>query len=331
MKKKKVNLIVNFGGPRHLEEVEEFLVCLFQDQEVLRTPLPAWIHRLVFTRLAKKRARTVVHDYALIGGKSPIYEDTEEIARQVAARLGEEVYTFHRYLPRTHRPFLEKMRQLPEDAAIRVFPLFAQFSYATTGSIALWLMRHLDRKIIDRMVWTKSYPTHPEYLEAFESCIRECVGKEEKTVLLFSAHGLPQTFVEQGDVYERECQATFHHLAARFPRAASHLCYQSQFGKKEWLRPYTSDVCRTADRWKKDYVHVIIVPLSFTSDHIETLFEIEQQYLPPLIAQGFCARRCPALNRRVEWLDAIAHMVCEEGDVSTHRLIRNASRTFSAT
>src|SRR5690349_8717448 len=133
MKKKKNYLLVNFGGPRDLAEVEEFLVCLFQDQEVLRTPLPSLIHRFFFTRLAKKRARKVVHDYAVIGGKSPIYEDTEAIAKQIADLLGESVMTFHRYLPRTHASFIEMMQNVPENTEIRVFPLFAQFSYATTG------------------------------------------------------------------------------------------------------------------------------------------------------------------------------------------------------
>src|SRR5690348_11033167 len=120
MEKKKKYLLVNFGGPRNLEEVEEFLICLFRDQEVLRTPFPAPIHRILFTRLAKKRAKRVIHDYALIGGKSPIYEDTEAIAKQVSHLIEEPVLTFHRYLPATHSAFIETMKQISEDVEIRV-------------------------------------------------------------------------------------------------------------------------------------------------------------------------------------------------------------------
>jgi protoporphyrin/coproporphyrin ferrochelatase len=329
MEKKKAYLIVNFGGPRDLGEVEEFLVCLFRDQEVLRTPLPAWLHAFIFTRLAKKRAKTVVHDYALIGGKSPIYEDTEAIARQVSSLIEAPILTFHRYLPRTHAAFIQAMRQVPEDAEIHCFPLFAQFSYATTGSIATWFSRHLAKHITDRMRWVKSYAGHASYIDAFAQCIRECMQEntvnEERTILLFSAHGLPQEFIRTGDIYESECQLTFKCLSQEFPKAHPLLCYQSQLGKKEWIRPYTADLCHSIGEWGKDYDTVVIVPLSFTSDHIETLFEIEQQYIPPIAAQGFRVVRCPALNQRADWLEAIARIWQEEGGLSTQMMMRNCN------
>lgn len=318
-----MHLIVNFGGPRSLDEVEEFLVALFRDQEVLRTPLPAWLHALIFTRLAKKRAQKVRFDYAHIGGGSPIYEATEAIARTVSARLRAPVLTFHRYLPKTHAPFIEAMRRLPHDTLIRVFPLFAQFSYATTGSIATWFARHLGPEIAQRMRWIKSYPTHPGYLAAFESVIREHVqGLDPKrTLLLFSAHGLPQAFIETGDCYVEECQQTFHALATRFANYASSLCYQSKLGKKEWTRPYTTDVCRQL-ACTGAYSHVVMIPLSFTSDHIETLFEMEELYLPILRAAGITALRCPALNHHSAWLEAIALMMQANANVPTQNLLR---------
>ncbi len=298
-----MHLIVNFGGPRSLDEVEEFLVALFRDQEVLRTPLPAWLHTRIFTRLAKKRAQKVRFDYAHIGGRSPIYEDTEAIAQIVSTQLGAPVLTFHRYLPKTHAPFIDAMRRLPPDEAIRVFPLFAQFSYATTGSMATWFARHLGSESVNRMRWIKSYPTDPGYLAAFESVIREQIQglDPQHTLLLFSAHGLPQAFIETGDCYVEECTQTFQALAARFDGFASSLCYQSQLGKKEWTRPYTTDVCRQLAR-TRDYATIVMIPLSFTSDHIETLFEIEELYLPILRAGGITALRCPALNRHPTWL-----------------------------
>lgn len=326
MKQKKAYVLVNFGGPRALEEVEEFLICLFQDQEVLRTPFPGWIHRLLFTRLAKKRAKVVIHDYAQIGGKSPIYEDTEAIAQHLNVALRETVLTFHRYLPATHSQFIEKFHQLPLNTEIRVFPLFAQFSYATTGSIAAWFVTHIKKSFLHKMAWIKSYSVHRAYLTAFERCIREFLHDkhlhEEKTILLFSAHGLPQKFIRTGDIYQQECELTFQHLASCFPKARSHICYQSQFGKEEWIRPYTSDLCRTIDEWGRGLENVVIVPLSFTSDHIETLFEIEQQYIPPIVERGFRAFRCPALNQRPEWLQAIAHILQEEDGVPIHKILR---------
>jgi ferrochelatase len=273
--------------------------------------------------LAKKRAQKVRFDYAHIGGKSPIYEDTETIAQTVSARLGTPVLTFHRYLPKTHAPFIESIQRLPADTILRVFPLFAQFSCATTGSIATWFARHLGSQIVQRMQWIKSYPTHLGYLAAFESIIREQLRglNPQQTLLLFSAHGLPHVFIETGDCYVEECQRTFHALAARFEGYAASLCYQSQLGKKEWTRPYTTDVCRQLAATRK-YATVVMIPLSFTSDHIETLFEIEELYLPILRAAGITALRCPALNQHPAWLEAIIEMLHSTEGLPTQALLR---------
>ncbi|HEY2810491.1 MAG TPA: ferrochelatase [Rhabdochlamydiaceae bacterium] len=325
-------LIVNFGGPRDLGEVEEFLVCLFRDREVLRTPLPAWVHNILFTHLAKKRAKSVVRDYAKIGGGSPIYQDTEEIAQKASRLLGSPVLTFHRYLPKTHAAFAESMHRLDPAICLRVFPLFAQFSYATTGSIATWFSRHLRKKLTDRMQWIPSYFSHPAYIRAFENRIRAFLDehgvREEKTVLLFSAHGLPLKFIQTGDVYETQCRSSFNCLAAHFPLAKSLLCYQSQLGKKEWIRPYTSDMCGSVKEWGTGYETIVIVPLSFTSDHIETLFEVEEQYMPPIAKRGFHVLRCPALNQAQEWIEAIVQIMRAEKTVPMRSLIRE--KWFSA-
>lgn len=323
---RRVYLIVNFGGPRSLEEIEEFMICLFRDQEVLRTPFPAFIHNLLFTRLAKARSQQVRSDYARIGNKSPIYEDTEAIARKVARLIDAPVLTFHRYLPSTHASFIEAMSHIPEGVEIRIFPLFPQFSYATTGSIAKWFTQHFKKKTLERMRWIKSYPLDGGYISAFENGIREFLIEnalsEAKTILLFSAHGVPKEFIDSGDVYEEECQLTFQRLAEMFPAAKSYLCYQSQFGKKEWIRPYTSEICRSIDQWGGDYDNAVVIPLSFTSDHIETLFEIEQQYLPVLKARGFHALRCPALNQKEQWLNAIADIMKKTEGTFTQMLLR---------
>lgn len=319
-------LLVNFGGPRNLNEVEEFLIELLTDQEVIRTSLPAFLHRLLFTRVAKKRAKKVIPDYALIGGKSPIFEDTEVIAERVGKILNSEVMVFHRYLPKMHGEFIEKMEHLHEVDEIRVLPLFPQFSYATTGSIALWFSKHLPLRIVDKMNWIKSYPNHPLYLRALEACLRDFLKGadlcEEKCVLLFSAHGLPKRYIHTGDSYEQECRLTFEHLKSRFSKALSLLSYQSRFGKEEWIRPYTDEVCKEIGIWAQGRKNVVVIPLSFTSDHIETLYEIEKLYLPVIYEQGIQSYRCPALNRRADWLQAIAAIFSEKEGLANANLLR---------
>lgn len=319
-------LLANFGGPRDLEEIEDFLIELLNDQEVIRTSLPAFVHRWLFTRVAKKRAVKIASDYAFIGGKSPIFEDTEELAKKIGELLGQEVITFHRYLPKTHALFLEKLRGCKEVEEIRVLPLFPQFSYATTGSIALWFSRHLDKQTLHKLRWVKSYPAHPSYLAALQACLTDFLRaqqlKEEETFLLCSAHGLPQRFIHTGDVYEAQCRLTFEHLSARFGKALSLLSFQSQFGKEEWIRPYTAEVCQNMRDYSNGRKNIVIVPLSFTSDHIETLYEIEKIYVEAVRGQGICAFRCPALNLREDWVKTLAELFVMEDLVDNVSLLR---------
>ncbi len=319
-------LLVNFGGPRDISEIEEFLISLLTDQEVIRTPFPAFIHRFLFTRVAKKRSKKIAPDYLAIGGKSPIFEDTEAIAKNVGQILETEVITFHRYLPKTHAAFIEKMESLQDVEQIRVVPMFPQFSFATTGSIALWLKQHLTSKTLDKLQWVKSYAGNPSYIAAMENCLRiflrEKGLKEEETVLLFSAHGLPQDFISTGDIYEEECRLSFEKLRSCFPEALPRLSYQSQFGKKEWIRPYTTEVCEQICDWSQGRKNVVVVPLSFTSDHIETLYEIEELYVGRIREKGLNAFRCPALNLGSDWMETLAGLFKEHAVVNNQMLVR---------
>ncbi len=307
-------VIVNFGGPRSLTEVGPFLRSLLTDQDVLRTPLPAFLHRWLFGKIADRRAAKIAHDYALIGGKSPIYEDTEAVAQSVGA------LTFHRYLPDTHAASLSAIAALDAKEII-IFPLFPQFTYATTGSIARFFQQHLPSHTLSKIRWIPSYHTHPAYIRCMQNTLADFLSQQklsqEEVLLLFSAHGLPQKFIDTGDPYEDHCRATYSHILSAFPKAASLLSFQSKFGPGEWLRPYTVDVCQTVE----GRPHVVFVPLSFTSDHIETLFEVEYQYLPLIRARGLAAHRCPALGRRADWIEAIAEIFQTSDLVKTEQLI----------
>ena len=134
-------LLVNFGGPRSLDEISPFLTALLTDRDVIDSKLPNFLHHLLFSRIAKKRAIQVKEDYAKIGGRSPIFEDTEKLAELLATSTGQPIFTFHRYLPSTHAASVTSIEA--SKGPIKVFPLFPQFSYATTGSIARWFSHHL--------------------------------------------------------------------------------------------------------------------------------------------------------------------------------------------
>jgi ferrochelatase len=319
----KTYLLVNFGGPRNLEEIPSFLTSLLCDKDVVRTKFPQFFHNWFFGRIARKRALKVSRDYEEIGGKSPIFEDTEWIAEALSKKLGAPVLTFHRYLPATHAESLKKIESTA--AEITVLPLFPQYCSATTGSIARFFERHVKKETADKLRWIKSYAAHPAYIGAFERRIADFLVQqklsEEKTVLFFSAHGVPQSFIDQGDIYQAECQNSYREILKGFPNALGLLSYQSKFGKGEWLRPYTDEQCEKALEWNQGRNEIIFVPLSFTSDHIETLFEVEKLYLPVIKAKGLMAYRCPALNREPYWIDALVEIFSNSETYPNQRLI----------
>lgn len=321
----KAYLIVNFGGPRNQEEIYPFLRELLTDQDVVRSGWPQFWHNLLFSRIAKKRARQIAHDYALIGGASPIHRDTEEVRGWLQKALGAKVLAFHRYLNATHEDFIEEIERLDSEE-VGVFPMFPQFSYATTGSVARWFDRHLSRKTVEKMKWVKSYPSHPAFVDATQKGIRNFLQKEgiplADVFFLFSAHGLPQEFIDAGDPYEEECKKSYEAAMAGFDGVPSLLCYQSKFGKGEWLRPYTEEVSSGILQRNSGKPVVVVVPISFTSDHIETLFEIEHQYLPLIRRSGLQAYRCPAIGLQQGWLQAIPAILNTER-VNNNTLFRS--------
>lgn len=315
-------IIVNFGGPRDLVEVEPFLVSLLTDEDVIRTPLPSWIQRRFFRSIAKKRAKRVANEYAKIGGKSPIFEDTQWVVDQLKNNLGVPVIGFHRYLESTHNQFLEELSSF-KDTQWVVFPLFPQFSYVTAGSVARWFKENIDKKILANIRWIRSYPTQQDYIDAFAHIIREMIEENDlhDATLFFSAHGLPVKYIKDGDPYQKECEASYEALRSLFSSHPSLLAYQSQFGRAQWLGPATKDICESPDGFLDKQRSVLFIPLSFSSDHIETLFEVEE-YRQELADAGFRAYRCPALGREPKWLEAIKKIVETSSVVETATLIR---------
>ena len=314
-------ILVNFGGPRMLSEIEPFLHALFTDRDVIRTKMPTWAHNLLFGRVAKKRALQVRKEYEQMGGKSPIYQDTETLAHLLSEKTNQKVLTFHRYLPETHTASLARIALIDEPAI--VLPLFPQFCYATTGSIARLFASQLPLATLNRLRWLKSYSSHPAFIRAYAQRVRSFLQErelhEEETLILCSAHGVPKKFIETGDLYESECQLSARALLSHFPRAEGHLCYQSKIGPSEWLTPSTETACKTIPTRK----NALIVPISFTSDHIETLIEIEHQYVPLLAQRGMRAYRCPALNLEPYWVDALVELAQETNLCTTQMLVRH--------
>lgn len=296
-------LLVNFGGPRSLQEVEPFLTELLTDQEVIRTPWPHFFHRFIFSKVAKKRAPILCKHYALIGGKSPIYEDTEFLKNELSRKLLCPVLTFHRYLTETHK---ETFLNIENTEISKVLPLFPHFSYATTGSLQTLFRKKLKKKLD----WIESYYDDHGYIALWIKKIKNFLLEnnlnERETLLLFSAHSLPLDFIKRGDPYLIQIEDNFRKISAQFPATESHLAFQSRFGRGKWLEPDTGIFCRKLESQRKN---VVFIPISFTSDHIETLYEIDYLYFPLIEKKGMRPFRIPAFNRDPEWVNVLLDII----------------------
>lgn len=315
-------LIVNFGGPRNLDEIRPFLTELLTDTDVIRTNLPATAQKLLFKRIAKKRSMSIKDEYAKMGNRSPIFDDTET----VAIKLPLDTLTFHRYLPTTHAASLAAIENCTADEII-VVPLFPQFSYATTGSIARLFEQKLSQATQLKLRWIKSYYNHPAFIEHFASHIKKFLAASnllpEDTCLFFSPHGVPTSFICSGDPYQAECEAAYQEIMKHFSGTQSILAYQSKFGPAQWLRPYTDEICASIKSHVRGHPIIVFIPLSFTSDHVETLVEVEDQYLPVIRRHNLTALRCPAFNTDAAWIDALQKIIHTSAYTSNRMLIRD--------
>jgi ferrochelatase len=272
----------------------------------------------LFARLiARRRSPEVRRNYEGIGGGSPQLALTREQAAALEARLKQPVFLAFRYTRPSAADALDALAAHGIHRVITV-PLYPHFSRATTGSSQAEFDRVLTEPRFRRhgfdVTHIHSYPDDPWYLDAFASRIREAYDRmtpegRRTGVVLFSAHGLPQKFVDAGDPYVKQIAVTRLGLVQRLnlPNRTV-LAYQSRTGPVRWIGPSTEEIIRElgADGVK----HLLVVPLSFVSDHIETLFEIDQLFGEVARRAGileYC--RPEAINTHPLFIESLARQV----------------------
>ncbi|PZO38793.1 MAG: ferrochelatase [Shackletoniella antarctica] len=314
-------LLLNLGGPESPDDVRPFLFNLFADPEIIRLPLP-FLQRPLAWLISSSRAKQSQANYQQIGGGSPLRRITEEQAealRQVLADRGTEasIYIGMRYW----YPFTEEaVAQIKRDGIEKlvVLPLYPQFSISTTGSSFRLLERlWLEDPALQRVVYTAvpSWYERPGYTESMADLIAQELDKLDNpdgAHIFFSAHGVPVSYVEEaGDPYQREIEHCTELIMKSLNRPNPHtLAYQSRVGPVEWLQPYTEDAIeQLAQQGVKD---LVVVPISFVSEHIETLQEIDIEYREIAEEAGIHGfHRVPALNTHPRFIADMADMVTE--------------------
>ena len=314
-------LLLNLGGPEKLEDVRPFLFNLFSDPEIIRIPF-SWMQKPLAWFISSRRAGTSQENYRKIGGGSPLRRITEEQALALQKQLESndldaQVYVGMRYW----HPFTEEaIARIKRDriSQLVILPLYPQFSISTSGSSfrvleKLWL----EDPALEEIEYTviPSWYKHSGYLQAMVGLIAEELDRFEdpdKVQIFFSAHGVPVSYVtEAGDPYQQEIEECTELIMRTLNRSNPYnLAYQSRVGPVEWLKPYTDEAIEElAAEGVKD---LLVVPISFVSEHIETLEEIDIEYRELAEAAGIERfHRVPALNTHPVFIADLADMVEE--------------------
>lgn len=274
-------VLFNLGGPDRLESVKPFLFNLFRDPAIIS--LPALARYPLAALIAVTREKIAQANYSMMGGASPLAAETEaqRLALQTllnAQTPDAQVRCF--VAMRYWKPFAKQVAAEvaafePHD--IVLLPLYPQYSTTTTASsLKDWLGVY---KGPGRTRTVCCYPTGRGLVQAHVEAIADVwrsAGEPGGIRLLFSAHGLPQRVVDAGDPYRAQIEATAEAIAGQLPQFPDwRVCFQSRVGRLEWLKPATDDEIRVAGREGKG---VLIAPIAFVSEHVETLVELDHEY-----------------------------------------------------
>jgi len=293
---------------------------LFMDGDLI--PLP--FQRFLAPIIARRRTPRIEKQYADIGGGSPILRHTKLQGDGMAQLLDElhpetaphKAYIAFRYA----KPLTEETaQQMREDGVKRAvaFTQYPQYSCSTTGSSLNELFRRGKAGEMGNVNWSviDRWGTHPGFIEAVAQNIeatlkRFPVNKQAETVLLFSAHSLPMSVVNRGDPYVLEVSASVAAVMQRLNHSNPYrLVWQSQVGPSAWMGMQTGDAIKGLARLGKK--QVILIPIAFTSDHIETLYEIDLEYIREGKELGMDILRAPSLNNSPVFIRALADIVAE--------------------
>jgi protoporphyrin/coproporphyrin ferrochelatase len=275
-------VLFNLGGPDCLDAVEPFLFNLFSDHDIFRIPFG---QRMIAGLISRRRAPKVRERYREIGGKSPINDWTEIQRTMLQEALDREapggrVYAAMRYWHPLIAEIGERLRpERPQQ--IVLLPLYPHYSVTTTGSAFNEWKRVFPRDCGDQR-YVQAYFDHPKYIAAVNERIDGAMLRFSEEVrgdvrIVFSAHGTPVKFERQGDPYRYQIEQTVGNvMEARGFSHVHHLCYQSRVGPVKWLGPSVSDTIKMLAGTGQS--QVLMVPISFVSDHIETLYELDIEY-----------------------------------------------------
>ena len=305
-------VLFNLGGPDGPKAVRPFLFNLFRDKAIIGAPAP--VRYPLAALIAGTRAKGARANYDLMGGGSPLLQETERQADALQAALAEaapadvfEVFIAMRYWKPLTAETARKVAAFAPDEIV-LLPLYPQFSTTTTqSSVAEWKRRYRGPGRVREIC---CYPLLPSFIEAHAQAIREVLPTDGRPFrLLFSAHGLPEKVIAAGDPYQRQVEATAAAVASALTNGLGgdidwQVCYQSRVGPLAWIGPST---IQCIDAAGAEGLGVVISPIAFVSEHVETLVELDHEYALHARMVGVADyRRAPALGVNAAFIDGLA-------------------------
>ncbi len=287
---KKAIILFNLGGPDSLDAVQPFLFNLFNDPAIIN--LPGILRYPLAKFISNRRAPVAKAIYAEIGGKSPILQETQSQADAIEEILRKEKDEYKCFIvmrcwnPRA-ADVIKKVKKY-NPLQIILLPLYPQYSNATSGSsIKEWLDICKKENLNVETKTICCYPTEKNFILSYSNLIKKKINlkKLQETILIFSAHGLPENKIKQGDPYQWQVENTVKQLVEKLSIKNLNyiLSYQSRVGPLKWIGPSTETIIKEESKKKKI---IIVVPVAFVSEHSETLVELDIEYKKLAVENG---------------------------------------------
>lgn len=337
-------LLLNLGGPDSLSAVRPFLYNLFSDRDIIRLG-PSFLQKPIAWIISTFRSSKSRGMYAMIGGKSPILEITSAQAEALERSLNTEVenvgksedakppaaqqlsfltsrslYKVYVGMRYWHPYIKDAVNSVIQDGIkdLIVLSLYPHYSCTTTGSSVSAFRKAADDKGL-KIRYIEQWYDFPPYIDALAELVYESFKEFNggETFLLYSAHSLPKSFIDEGDPYLSHINRTVDAVNSRLSEAPynmkdirSQISFQSRSGPVEWLEPATDETI--AALGKEGCRNILVIPISFVSDHIETLYEVDILFKELAARHGMMLRRCRSLNTSEKFINALKELVVDK-------------------
>ena len=318
---KKAVVLFNLGGPDTIESVQPFLYNLFNDPAII--DLPTFLRKPIAKIISKRRNKTAQEIYKLIGGKSPILENTmqqKEAITNYLKRKGHDILVFvsMRYWHPFSPDVIDQLAEFEPEEVLLV-PLYPQYSSATTGSsFANWRKVCEEKNFQAKTFSVCCYPVNDGWIEAQANLLKielEKCAKPEEALVLFSAHGLPKKIINKGDPYQHQIEVSAQAIAKKADLSSETwiVCYQSRVGPLEWIGPSTDSILEEAGKGQRE---VVLLPIAFVSEHSETLVELDIEYKELAHQSGVKSYyRVPAVSTHPSFISGLGDLILRSFEV----------------